>query len=76
MVPSLSNPDTLAVVSDDYLRYIIEQGREGTSMIPWAPGSNGNLHADEIERREPALHHEIGAGRDTRIAQTALYDMD
>ncbi|MCP4454558.1 MAG: c-type cytochrome, partial [Planctomycetes bacterium] len=50
MVPSLSNPDALAVVSDDYLRYIIEQGRGGTNMIAWAPGNNGNLHASEIER--------------------------
>lgn len=50
MVPSLSNPDTLAVVSDDYLRYIIEQGREGTNMVAWATGKNGNLHADEVER--------------------------
>ncbi len=50
MVPSLSNPDTLAVVSDDYLRYIIEHGRGGTNMISWAPGGNGNLHSSEIER--------------------------
>ncbi len=50
MVPSLSNPDTLSVVSDDYLRYIMQQGREGTHMIAWAAGREGNLHDDEIER--------------------------
>jgi mono/diheme cytochrome c family protein len=50
MVPSLNNPDTLAVISDDYLRYIIEQGREGTNMIDWAAGGQGNLHGDEIDR--------------------------
>jgi len=50
MVPSLSNPDTLAVMSDDYVRYIIEHGREGTNMIDWAPGAQGNLHADEVAR--------------------------
>ena len=50
MVPSLNNPDTLAVISDDYLRYILQHGREGTNMIGWAPGADGNLNPAEIER--------------------------
>ncbi len=49
MVPSLSNPDTLDVISDDYLRYILHNGREGTNMIGWAPGSAGNLNQTEID---------------------------
>lgn len=49
MVPSLNNPDTLAVMSDDYVRYIVNHGREGTNMIGWQAGGPGNLHASEID---------------------------
>ncbi|MFQ5490253.1 MAG: c-type cytochrome [Phycisphaerae bacterium] len=45
-VPSLNHPDTLAVVSDDYLRRIISTGRGGTKMIGWL--DEGGLSADEI----------------------------
>jgi mono/diheme cytochrome c family protein len=50
MVPSLSNPDTLAVISDEHLRYILQNGRAGSNMIGWAPGADGNLNQEEIER--------------------------
>jgi len=46
MVPSLNHPDTLAIVSDDYLRRIIEGGRPGTKMLAWS--SEGGLLDDEI----------------------------
>jgi cbb3-type cytochrome c oxidase subunit III len=47
ITPSLHNMDTLAVVSDDYLRKIIAHGRAGTSMAAWTEG--GGLSDDEIE---------------------------
>lgn len=47
--PSLNNPDTLAVASDDYLRRIIESGRSGTRMPAWGEG-HGNLAPAEIDR--------------------------
>ena len=33
-VPTLNHPDTLAVMSDDYLRHIIAKGRSGSPMAP------------------------------------------
>ena len=47
ITPSLRNVDTLGVASDDYLRYIIEHGRRGTSMPAWK--TDGSLTEDEIE---------------------------
>lgn len=47
--PSLNNPDTLAIASDDYLRHIITHGRPGTRMIAWRRESGGLL-APEIDR--------------------------
>lgn len=46
MVPSLNHPDTMAVVSDEYLRHVIREGRPGTKMIGWA--TEGGLSDDEI----------------------------
>jgi len=46
MVPSLNHPDTLATVSDDYLRRIIAHGRPGTKMIGWK--DEGGLSDDEV----------------------------
>lgn len=48
--PSLSNPDTLAVASDEYLRSIIEHGRSGTKMVAWGDPRGGGLHPDELDR--------------------------
>jgi mono/diheme cytochrome c family protein len=48
LTPSIRNPDTLAVASDDYLRYIIGHGRSGTGMSAW--DGNGGLSQGEIER--------------------------
>jgi mono/diheme cytochrome c family protein len=50
MVPSLNNPDTLAVMSDDYLRSIVEHGRSGTNMIAWTEPTGGGLLPEEVER--------------------------
>ncbi len=50
MVPSLNNPDTLAVVSDDFLRYIITNGRSDTNMPGWGIAQGGGLRSDEIDR--------------------------
>ncbi|RJP32911.1 MAG: hypothetical protein C4547_12995 [Phycisphaerales bacterium] len=46
MVPSLHHADTLGVVSDDYLRHIIANGRPGTKMPAWS--REGGLTDDEI----------------------------
>jgi len=62
MVPSLNHPDTLSVASNEYLGYIIRNGRPNTTMIPWQraqPGGGfgggsaeggGGLWHEEIER--------------------------
>ncbi len=47
LVPSLHHADTLGTVSDDYLRYIIANGRPGTNMLAWA--KQGGLNAGEVE---------------------------
>lgn len=49
MVPSLNNPDTLAVASNEYLNRIISQGRPETSMIAWGAYSGGGLRTEEID---------------------------
>ncbi len=46
LVPSLNHADTLATMSDDFLRQIITVGRPGTKMPAW--GSEGGLTSDEI----------------------------
>ncbi|NOX58337.1 MAG: c-type cytochrome [Planctomycetes bacterium] len=45
-VPSLNLDDTQDVVSEDYLRAIIANGRPGTKMLAWA--REGGLSQDEI----------------------------
>ena len=47
--PSLNNPDFLAVAGDDYLRFIIANGRAFGDMPAWRAG-HGNLTRDEIDR--------------------------
>ena len=46
--PSLSNPDTLAVASDEYLRTIVTHGRPRTKMLAWN-SAGGGLTAGEID---------------------------
>ena len=48
MVPSLNNPDTLSVVSDQYLQSIIRDGRDNTNMIGWSAHKQGNLADQEV----------------------------
>ncbi len=50
MVPSLNNPDTLAIASEGYLTAILEHGRPGTSMIAWGSASGGGLRPEEVDR--------------------------
>lgn len=47
--PALNNPDFLAVASDDYLRFIIDQGRSNTSMPGWGPDTDG-ISYEEIDQ--------------------------
>ena len=55
LTPSLRNSDTLAVASDDYLRYITRHGRSGTGMPAW--GGDGGLSSEEIDRLVAAMRH-------------------
>jgi len=48
LTPSLRNPDTLAVASDDYFRFIIRHGRSDTGMPAWR--TDGGLADEEIDR--------------------------
>lgn len=50
MVPSLNNPDTLAIASENYLTAILEHGRPGTTMIAWGSASGGGLRPEEVAR--------------------------
>ncbi|MCA9250802.1 MAG: c-type cytochrome, partial [Phycisphaerales bacterium] len=80
MVPSLNLVDTLDVVSEDYLRAIIADGRPGTKMLAWA--NEGGLSHDEItllvdfisdwNRPEPELG-EVSASRGDARVGGALY---
>ncbi|MFQ5429530.1 MAG: c-type cytochrome, partial [Phycisphaerae bacterium] len=82
MVPSLNNPDTLAVVSDDALRHTITFGRSGTNMPAWGASQQGGLLPDEIDRlvafirswepRSPAMDS-AGAPRGEARFGRALY---
>lgn len=47
--PSIGNRDFLATADDDYLRFIIENGRSHTEMPAWGAG-RGNLTRAEIDR--------------------------
>ncbi len=49
ITPSLNNPDTLAVASDNYFRHIIAYGRTGSAMPPWGPEA-GLLSFEDIDR--------------------------
>ncbi|PCJ65448.1 MAG: hypothetical protein COA73_02510, partial [Candidatus Hydrogenedentota bacterium] len=44
--PALNNPDLLAVASDNYLRFNIDEGRSNTSMPGWGPESGGITYAE------------------------------
>ncbi len=50
MVPSLNNPDTLAVAGDHYLATIVKNGRPGTTMLAWGDAEGGGLLPGEVER--------------------------
>lgn len=50
MVPSINHPDTLAVASNDYLRYVVAHGRPETNMIAWSGDRGGGLGPQEIDR--------------------------
>ncbi len=80
VVPSLNHPDTLATVSDDYLRHIIGYGRPGTKMLSWLV--DGGLTDDEVtllvdhirgwEEPAPELQSVAATSGDPRVGG-ALY---
>jgi cytochrome c oxidase cbb3-type subunit 3 len=45
LAPSLTNPELLATVSDQYLMASIRDGRPGTSMVPYAHLGRQNIKA-------------------------------
>lgn len=47
-VPSLNNPDALALADDAFLRRTVEEGRSGRRMQAWA-NHEGGLRPDEIQ---------------------------
>jgi len=83
MVPSLNNPDTLAVASNEFMQWIINHGRPDTSMIAWGAYSSGGLRIDEITRLvqfirswEPPRPDEsaIESSRGESLAGKVLYE--
>lgn len=82
MVPSLNNPDTLAVVSDDSLRYTITHGRANTNMPGWDLSQGGGLLPDEIDRlvgfirswESPPPMDSVSAARGNPRYGRALYE--
>lgn len=56
--PSITNPDFLALASDDFLFQTIKVGRPGRPMLPWGDRENG-FDADEI-RSLVAYIRELG----------------
>jgi mono/diheme cytochrome c family protein len=45
IAPSLTNPELLAITSDEFLMAVIRDGREETSMMPFAPIGRKNVQA-------------------------------
>jgi mono/diheme cytochrome c family protein len=45
IAPSLTNPELLAITSDEYLIAVIRDGREETSMMPFGPIGRKNVQA-------------------------------
>jgi mono/diheme cytochrome c family protein len=85
MVPSLNNPDTLAVASNNYFQHIIHAGRSGTSMIAWGERDGGGLRAEEVDRLVAALRNweppaadrsAIAENRGAARAGKAFYEMN
>lgn len=68
--PVLSNPDTLAVASDDFLRTIIERGRSGSDMPGWGDG-HGNLSRVEIDAIVAHIRSWEPEGADLRDIRTS-----
>lgn len=58
--PSITNPDLLALASDDFLFAAIRRGRPGRPMLPWGERTNG-LKDDEI-RSLVAYIRQLGGG--------------
>ncbi|MCH7908223.1 MAG: c-type cytochrome [Candidatus Hydrogenedentes bacterium] len=61
--PALNNVDMLAVASDDYLRFIISNGRSRTAMPAWGPESETLTYAeiDKIVAHIRGWEHEGAA---------------
>ncbi|HCA60165.1 MAG TPA: hypothetical protein DEP46_19550, partial [Blastocatellia bacterium] len=58
--PSITNPDFLAIASDDYLNATIARGRPGRPMLAWGEGEKG-LSETEI-RGLVAFIRQLGGG--------------
>ena len=54
--PSITNPDFLAIASDDYLYATIARGRPGRPMLAWGEGENG-LNEAEIRGLVAYIRH-------------------
>jgi cytochrome c oxidase cbb3-type subunit 3 len=46
--PALAHPDFLASVSDEFLRFAIAVGRQGTTMSAWQTDHGGPLSPDDV----------------------------
>jgi cytochrome c oxidase cbb3-type subunit 3 len=47
--PALAHPDFLATVSDDFLRFAITFGRQGTTMSAWSSTAGGPLSDADVD---------------------------
>ncbi len=80
-LPSLVNPDFLAVASDEFLRQVIETGRSGRRMPAWGGGEGGLRNAEvqsligRLRSEEPTAptYDVVAAAPDDPTAGAALY---
>lgn len=63
--PSITNPDFLAIASDEFIFQTVKQGRPGRPMLPWGDRPNGL--SEESIRSVVAYIRRLGGGVEASI---------
>lgn len=66
--PALFNPSFLAHNKDEFIRYAIEQGRDGTPMLPFAE----TLSEEDIDNVTAFIRSKASAAKITKVALQAI----
>jgi len=66
--PALGNPSALSHNSDEFIRYAIREGRDGTPMEPW----KDKLSSDDIDNLTAFLRSRASGWEQSRVALRAV----